>query len=142
MLLTFILDLLEVVLVSLFLPIVSFACLLRHVLSLVEEVLAVLHEVHFLQKEVGLLLAVALLCEHASRRLLQLVVGPLDLLDVDFLLLYYNVRFEKNWGGTYLIHFNKPLVHELLLAWLHGSQRVKELTIPHDGGVHDHFVNH
>ena len=52
-----------------------------------EKVLTVLHEVDFLQEEVGLLLAETLLSEHLLGCLLQLVVGSLDLLDVDLLFL-------------------------------------------------------
>ena len=52
-----------------------------------EKVFPVLHEVDFLQEEVGLLLAETLLSEHLLGCLLQLVVGPLNLLDVDLLFL-------------------------------------------------------
>jgi hypothetical protein len=61
--------------------------LLQHSLSLVEKVLTVLHEIDFFEEEVSLLLAQTFLGKHLSSSLLKLVVGPLDLLDIDLLFL-------------------------------------------------------
>jgi hypothetical protein len=60
---------------------------LSHGLSLVKEVLPILHEVDLFEEKVRLLLAEALLLEHLLSGLLELVVGPLNLLDVDLLFL-------------------------------------------------------
>lgn len=92
-----------------------------------EEILSVLHEVDFLQEEIRLFLAVALVEEHLSCCLLELVVGPFDLFDVYFL---------------FLIHFLEPIVHDLLLLRRHGSKGVEELAVPHDGWMHDDLVDH
>lgn len=90
-----------------------------------EEVLSIFHEIDFLQEQVCLLAAEAFLGEHGGRRLLELIVGPLDLLDVYLLL---------------LIHFDEPVVHDLLLLRRHCTQRIEEVSRPHYLGVHDHRV--
>jgi len=69
--------------------------LASHVLSLVEEILSVLHEIDFLEEQVGLLLTVAFVEEHLSGCLLELVVCPFDLFDVDFLFLYF--QYSIRW---------------------------------------------
>lgn len=91
-----------------------------------EEVFAVLHEVDLLEEEVRLLLAETLLSKHLLGSLLELVIGSLDLLDVDLL---------------FLIHLDEPLVDDLLLSWTHGSETVEEGSGPHDLGHHDHLVD-
>ena len=100
-----------------------------------EKVFPILHEVDFLQEEVRLLLAETLLSEHLLGCLLQLVVGPLNLLDVD--LLFLQISLDPN---TYLIHFNEPLMNNLLLSWTHCTKTVEEGTSPHDLRNHDHLV--
>ena len=72
-----------------------------HGLSLVEEILAVFHEVDFFEEELSLFSAEAFVLEHLGSSLLELVVGPLDLLDVNLLL---------------VIHLTEPLEHDLLLT--------------------------
>lgn len=54
-----------------------------------------------------MLAAEALFSEQTSRRRLKLLVGSLDLVDVNLLL---------------LVHLRKPLVHELLLRAWHRSE--------------------
>ena len=97
-----------------------------HLLSLELEVVTVLHEGDLLEELVGSLSSQTLVDEHLGGSLLQLIVGPLDLADVDLLL---------------LVHLGEPLVHELLLTARHGSERVKELTVPHDRRMHDNLVD-
>lgn len=92
-----------------------------------EEVLAILHEIDFLQEKVSLLLTVSFLQEHVGCCCLQLVVGPLDLLDVDLL---------------FLVHFLEPIMHDLLFVRGHGAKGVEELSIPHNCGMHDHLIDH
>ena len=52
-----------------------------------EKVLAVLHEIDLFEEQVGLFSAQAFLSKKVLGGLLQLVVGALNLLDVDLLLL-------------------------------------------------------
>ena len=42
--------------------------------------------------------------------------------------------------STYLIHFNEPVVHDLLLLRSHCTERVEEVSGPHYLRVHDHRV--
>ena len=60
-----------------------------------EEILSILHEIDFLEEQVGLLLTVAFVEEHLSGCLLELVVGPFYLFDVDFLFLYF--QYSIRW---------------------------------------------
>lgn len=106
--------------------VVIFVFSLSHGLSLVEEVFSILHEIHLFYEQIGLFLAEALICEELRGRLLELIIRSLDLFDVDLL---------------FLIHLAKPIVHDLLLIWLHGSKRVEEIPRPHDLRVHDDLVD-
>ena len=72
----------------------------------------------------------------AGSGLLELVVGSLDLVDVELLLLYGSAEL-----GTYLVHLRKPLLHQVLLAHWHRVQRVEELPVPHDRRMHDDLVD-
>lgn len=94
--------------------------------SLQLEVVTILHEAHFLEENVSVLATQAFFSKETSRSRLQLLVGSLNLVDVDLLL---------------LVHLGEPLVHELLLGLWHAAKRVEELTIPHDGRVHDDLVD-
>lgn len=91
-----------------------------------EEVLAVLHEIHLFEEEVCLLSAEALLAEDCGGRLLELVVGPFDFFDVDLL---------------FVVHFAEPVVHDLLLLRHHRTERVEEVASPHDLRIHDDLIN-
>lgn len=91
-----------------------------------EEVLPILHEIDFLQEQICLLTAEAFLREHGSRSLFELIVGSLYLLDVYLLL---------------LIHFNEPIVHDLLLLGRHCTKGIEEVSGPHYLGIHDHRVD-
>jgi hypothetical protein len=52
-----------------------------------KEVLSILHEVDLLKEQVRLLLAESFLAKHLGSCLLELVVGALNLFDVDLLFL-------------------------------------------------------
>ena len=52
-----------------------------------EKVLPILHKVDLFQEEICLLSTEALVREHRSSCILELIIGSLNLLDVDLLLL-------------------------------------------------------
>jgi hypothetical protein len=92
----------------------------------VEEVLAVLHEVNLLDKKLSLLFAESFLLEQCRSGLLELIVGSLNLFDVELLL---------------LVHLIEPFLHYLLLIASHGLDRVEKVPGPHDLRIHNHFVD-
>jgi hypothetical protein len=62
----------------------------------VKKVFSIFHEVNLLQKEISLLLRETFFFEHLWGCLLQLIVGSLNLFDVDLLLLNWRSKFLKD----------------------------------------------